>query len=195
MKPITNFMIRLFFLFLIPFLFACNQENHWNSENQPSKINQYVVDTTKEDYEVNERFNSFDTLIQVVFWNTKESISNLQKKNYEGFILRQDLLTPEILNKIFEFYKSSYNDYKKGWTMMGGISDKELEKYLPIPTTPENLKAFITPAIVHIQNKQDCIEGTIGIEFDCSWDIENGLGVSIKNWKVVKAGLAEVSYY
>ncbi len=188
-------MIRLFILILIPFLLACNQENKRKPDNQLPRINQSVIDTANEDYEMQVRFKSFDTLIRVLFWDTKDSISDLQRKNYNGFIVKQDLLTPEILNKIFEFYKSSYNDYKKGWTMIGGISDKELEKYLPIPTTPENLKPFITPAIVHIQNRQDCIDGTISIEFDCTWDIENGLGVIIKNWKVVNAGLAEVSYY
>lgn len=85
--------------------------------------------------------------------------------------------------------------YKKGWTATGGISDKELEKHLPIPTTPENLKPFITPEIVHIQNRNDCEEGTIAIELDCTWDIENGLGVLIKNWKVKEASVAEIAYF
>ena len=93
------------------------------------------------------------------------------------------------------FYKSSYAAYKEGWKMTGGFNDKELEKYLPTPTTPENLKPFITPVIVHIQNKQNCKEGTLGIEFDCTWDIKSGLGVAIKNWKVVEANFAEISYF
>lgn len=79
--------------------------------------------------------------------------------------------------------------------MAGGISDKELEKNLPTPTTPENLKSFITPAIVHIQNRHDCEDGTVAIEFDCTWDIEHGLGVLIKNWKVVEASVAEICYF
>ena len=79
--------------------------------------------------------------------------------------------------------------------MVGSITEEELEKYLPKPTTPENLKSYVNPAIVHIQNKQECIEGTIGIEFDCTWDIENGVAVLIKNWKVVKASVAEIAYF
>ena len=140
-------------------------------------------------------FNSFDTTGDIIFWDTKDSISNDQRKNYEGFISKQDFLTPGILNKIFEFYKIAYPDYKKGWTTDGNISDKELQETLPKPTTPEDLKKFITPVFVHIQNKIDCKPGTIGIEFDCSWDIENGLGVKIENWKVVEAGVAETSYF
>jgi len=66
---------------------------------------------------------------------------------------------------------------------------------VPAPTTPENLKPFITPAIVHIQSRQECEEGTIGIEFDCTWDIEHGLGVLIENWKVKEASVAEIAYF
>ena len=79
--------------------------------------------------------------------------------------------------------------------MTGKISDVELEKHLPKPITADNLKAFITPGVLHIQNKKECKVGTIEIEFDCTWDVENGLGVMIENWKVVKAGVAEASYF
>ena len=154
-----------------------------------------MTETLNNEYKLTTRFNSFDTIVEVLFWDTKDSISETQKKNYDGFIAKQDLLTPEILKKFFDFYKSSYADYKKGWTITGNINDKELEKYLPTPTTPENLKPFITPAIVHIQSKKNCEEGTLGIEFDCTWDIENGLGVLIKNWKVTEASVAEIVYF
>ena len=147
------------------------------------------------EYKLTARFDSFDTTVEVVFEDTKDSISYIQKKNYDNFIIKQDLLTPDILNSIFEFYKSSYADYTEGWTLTGSISDHELEKYLPTPTTPENLKPFITPAIIHIQNRHDCEEGTIAIEFDCTWDAEHVLGVLIKNWKVVEASVAEIAYF
>jgi hypothetical protein len=188
-------MLRHTFLILITFLCACNQDDQSKSINQQDNIKQAMADTTNNEYKLTGRFNSFDTTVEVLFVDTKDSISETQKKNYEGFIAKQDLLTPEILKKIFDFYKSSYTDYKEGWTMAGGISDKELEKHLPTPTTPENLKPFITPAIVHIQSRQDCEEGTVGIEFDCTWDIEHGLGVLIKNWKVTEASVAEIAYF
>ena len=79
--------------------------------------------------------------------------------------------------------------------MSGQISNEELEKILLTPTTAENLKPFIMPAVIHIQSKKDCTEGTFGIDFECSWDIENGLGILIKDWKVVNASLAQISYF
>jgi hypothetical protein len=188
-------MLQIVFPFFILFLFACKQDNKGRSKNHQGNIKQTMADTANNEYKLTTRFNSFDTTVEVLFADTKDSISEAQKENYDGFISKQDLLTPEILKKIFDFYKSSYTDYKEGWTIVSGISDKELEKHLPTPTTPENLKPFITPAIIHIQSKEDCEEGTIGIEFDCTWDIENGLGVLIKNWKVEKASVAEIVYF
>jgi hypothetical protein len=180
-------MLRLTFLIFIGFLCSCNQNNKSKSKTQRGN-------PTQEAFKLTAKFNSFDTTVEVLFTETKDPINDTQKKNYDGFIEKQDLLTPDILKKVFEFYKSSYADYKKGWTMVG-ISNKELEKHLPTPTTPENLKGFITPALVHIQNSLDCEEGTIAIEFDCTWDIENGLGVLIKNWKVIEASVAEITYF
>lgn len=188
-------MLRLTLLVLTGLLCSCNEDNHIKSQNHQDNSQQTMTDMTQQEYKLTARFNSFDTTVEVLFTDTKETASETQKKNYEGFISKQDLLTPDILSKIFEFYKSSYADYKEGWTMAGGISDKELEKHLPTPTTPENLKPFITPAIVHIQNRHDCEDGTIAIEFDCAWDIEHGLGVLIKNWKVVEASVAEICYF
>ena len=79
--------------------------------------------------------------------------------------------------------------------MSGQISNEEIEKILPTPTTAENLKPFIMPSVIHIQSKKDCTEGTFRIDFECTWDIENGLGILIKDWKVVNASLAQISYF
>ena len=48
---------------------------------------------------------------------------------------------------------------------------------------------------IHIQDDKNCKSGTIGLEFDCDWDIENGLGVKIENWEIKEVGVAESSYY
>lgn len=188
MKYKYIFCISAFFLFSCSFNTerSSNQQSIKSGENDKLYGNQITLKA---------RFIGFDTTVTVLFWNTIDSINEIQKKNFQGFIENQDSLFPIILRAIFEEYKKSYFEYKKGWTMTGNISDAELEKYLPKPTTAENLKAFITPGVIHIQNKKECKEGTLGIEFDCTWDIENGVGVMIENWKVVKTGAAETSYF
>lgn len=188
-------MYRLIFLMFIISLSACDNNVEEQKPTSEENSGRLKPDTINKEIKLTTRFNSFDTTAEVLFWDTKDSISSIQRKNYEGFISKQDLLTPEILQKIFEFYKDSYKDYRAGWKAGGNMEDKDLEKFLPNPTTPKNLKSFITPATIHIQNTKYCKEGTLGIEFDCSWDIENGLGVKIENWKVVEAGVAETSYF
>jgi hypothetical protein len=149
-------------------------------------------DTIKKAVTLVAPFKAFDTTITVQFVNTSGEINSKQRKNYEGFIEKQGQLTPAILHQIFQYYKKVYPDYKTGWSSGGQFSKEELEKYLPTPRTPEQLKAYIKPAFVRIQNKQTYQEGTLAILFTCTWDVENDLGVLIKNWKVAEVGLGEL---
>lgn len=185
-------MFRLCFLTLIIVSNSCVQREKSTSIESARKP---ISDTTIKEYKLSARFNSFDTVVEVLFTNTKDSPNSIQMTNYKGFISKQDMITPEILNKIFEFYKDAYEHYKEGWMLPGKISEEELEKYLPTPTTAENLKPYITPLLVFIQNKQNCEEGTIGIEFDCTWDLKSGLGVLIKNWNVKLVSIAQIAYF
>jgi len=184
----------IFYVFILA-LFSCTLGNKENSKKQPDSSEQKESKLYGDEITLTAQLKSFDTTVTVLFWGTTDSINEIQKKNLQEFINKQNSLFPSILNAIFEEYKKWYPTYKEGWTSAGNISDNELEKYLPKPTTPNNLRAFITPGVLHIQNKKVCKEGTIGIEFDCTWDIENGLGVMIENWKVVKTGVAETSYF
>lgn len=183
----------IFYLFYI-FLSSCTFNNEKKSEKQSNNSEQNTSKLYGDEITLTTRLKTFDTTVTVLFWETTDSINEVQKKNLDEFINKQDSLFPDILKAIFEEYKQWYPTYKEGWTKTN-ISNVELEKYLPKPTTPNNLKAFITPGVIHIQNKKECKDGTLGIEFDCTWDIENGLGVMIENWKVVKTGVAEKSYF
>ncbi len=107
-------MLRLTFLVLTGLICSCNQDNQSKSQTQQDNSKQSMTDTTQQEYKLSAKFNSFDTTVEVLFTDTKDSISELQKKNYDGFIAKQDLLTPEILKKVFDFYESSYADYKEG---------------------------------------------------------------------------------
>ena len=101
-----------------------------------------------------------------------------------------------LIKTIFEYYKSVYNDYKSGIDLANNeITKEQLEEILPTPTTPEMLFKRYEIGNIHIQDDKNCKLGTIGLEFDCEWDIENGLGIKIENWKIKEVGVAESSYY
>ncbi len=188
-------MLRYQFFLVLVLFCSCNYNGKENKRNYTDIVTKNPAGTSAKELTLKVELSAFNTTVDALFWDTTDSISDIQRKNYDDFISKQEILLPDILNKVFEYYKTAYPDYKKGWTMGGNISEKELEKYLPKPTTPDALKKFITPVFVYIQNKKDCKPGTIGIDFDCTWDIENGLGVKIENWKVTEAGVSETSYF
>ncbi len=190
----SNSIYRLFFLVLLATMLSCNSE----TESTPiaaQPAHTAVPLSSSPEYQLKANYTAFNKSIDVIFMNTHDSISDTQKKNYEGFLKMQDQLQPQIMQQVFEYYKNSYAAYKEGWTMGGNFSKQELEKNLPAPTTPQKLKAFITPSTLFIQDRNSCEEGTFIIEFDCTWDIENGLSVLIKNWKVQEADTAEAAHF
>lgn len=147
-----------------------------------------------EEYKTKIEYKAFNTTVEVIFIDTASSISDCQQKNLENFNLQQNTFTNDILNKVFEFYKESYDNYKEGWTYGNKLNEEEIEKYLPTPTTPEKLKEHFTPLTIYIADKNKCKDGFIGISFDCTWDINSGLGVLIKDWKVVEASVSVISF-
>ena len=144
-------------------------------------------------------YEAFATSVDVIFIDTSAPISECQQKTLESFNSNQNIFTNAILNKVFEFYKASYPNYKEGWNYgnkmsENKMSEEEIEKYLPTPRTPEKLKEHITPLAIYIPDKYKCKDGLIGISFDCTWDIEHGLGILIKDWQVVEASVSEISF-
>ena len=134
--------------------------------------------------------------IEVVFWNSEGTATDQQKENISEFIKHEKNLIKDIKIAILEYYKSVYNDYKSGIDLVNmEITKEQLEEILPTPTTPEMLFKSYEIGNIHIQDDKNCKLGTIGLEFDCDWDIENGLGIKIENWKIKEVGVAESSYY
>lgn len=134
--------------------------------------------------------------IEVLFWNTKVKVTEKQTENLLEFKKHEKELVQKIKLAIFEYYKSAYNDYRSGIDLANKeITKEQLEKFLPTPTTPENPFKNYQIGTIHIQEDKNCKLGTIGLEFDCDWDIENGLGIKIENWEIKDIGIAESSYF
>ena len=151
-------------------------------------------DTNDDEYKLSFKYNSFNTAVDVIFRDTNDSINECQKRNYEELISKQEQLTSEILEAIFEYYKEAYKYYNEGFSLSNSLTKEEIEEYLPTPTTPANLKKFIEPSTVYIADGKECEEGTMGIYFSCTWDTEHDLGVVIRDWKVVQTGSGQVAF-
>jgi hypothetical protein len=93
---------------------------------------------------------------------------------------------------IFDYYKDAYHDYKMGWSI--STEEADHEKYLPRPDKIQTIKPYLSLPTIIIPREENCEEGTFGIEFECTWDVEHGCGIKIENWNPVFAGFAEVAY-
>lgn len=140
------------------------------------------------------RYNFFDTVVDVEFPETRDSISPCQRNNVETFFQKQDSLSPRIAEAIFEYYRNSYGDQLDRW-MARGLDNEEIERSLPKPTTAQALMKNYTPMAIYIQNAAQCVDGSVGIGFYNSWDERYAIGVKIKNWKEIEVGTQHVAFF
>lgn len=193
MQQASHHIYRTGFALLAAFLLGCNSEqaNETAVAPQPAPAVTTAPSSVSGEYHLKVNYKAFNTTVDALFIDTRDSISATQQKNYESFLQKQDQLQPQIMKSIFDFYKKAYPAYKEGWKNGEKLTDEEIEKNLPRPTTAEKLKTFITPSAIYIQSKNDCEEGSLIIEFNCPWDMENGLSVRIKNWQVTEVNTAD----
>jgi hypothetical protein len=148
------------------------------------------------DYTTSCFFYYYNTEVRVIFRDAAIEISDCQKNSFDDFVLRQKEISEEIMESIFEYYKEAYPDYLIGWSSYGteGRMGEIIEENLPKPESASVIKSKIQPLSIYFPNESECENGYFGIYFDCTWDINNSLGVRIKKWKVERVGNGDVAF-
>ncbi len=180
--------MRLFYLFLPWLIFSTSLFDNFTVEckyaliqNKNYKKDSMIILPYK--------FKSFNVEVDVEFRDTIDSLGNCQKNSFQKLDQKLDtLFEEELMEKIFNFYKESYKFY------LGDSDSSEVEDIIPKPTNPIALKKHIQPLSIYVPKEQNCSEGYFGIYFDCTWDINNSLGVIIKNWKVFRVGNGDIAF-
>lgn len=126
-------------------MYACNDADDNKSLSRNEVIKPRVVDTSWSEYALFAQFSAFDTIIPVVFTDAEGVLTPTQKANYDGFLIRQDQMSPEILKAVFDYYKSVYANYRKTWKESSNISDAELEKHLPNTEYSRRFEGLLLP--------------------------------------------------
>jgi hypothetical protein len=70
--------------------------------------------------------------------------------------------------------------------------DPDFATIAPAIVTIEELEALLSYPRLYIAVRGN--EYGLGLEFECTWDVEHGAGVRFKDGKVIDAGLAEVAF-
>ena len=116
-----------------------------------------------------------------------------QKKSLEQFLANEEELHRKVRDSIYNYYAQVYKDYRKAYkiaSMLYGVHD--LNEILPVIIKGDELDGLVEFQAMLVHPPKDGYS-KIGIEFNCSWDEEHGLGIVICDSKVEQTGLAEVA--
>ena len=139
-------------------------------------------------------FNAFKTKIPIGIFQDEKTLSSCQHECMNFFENNQDALFREIENEIFAYYKAAYPDYAEGWHSSTNMSDEEIQRYLPYPAIADTLLGRIKPVALLLHSGEHCKTNSFTIEFDCTWDKENGLGVEVEDGHVKKVSVLNQTY-
>lgn len=103
---------------------------------------------------------------------------------YQALMQNWEDLQPSLLQKILDYYKQNRHEL--------GYDIRLNENYPLIETSDQILEMISLDGIV--VPYADIFEGRdIGITFNCTWDIENGLGLRLLNEKIIEVGYQDVA--
>lgn len=119
----------------------------------------------------------------VVSGDEAEEFEAGQYDAYRAFLDKWQILQPEILDTILQYYANKRNEL--------GYNIEQNENYPEINDTDDLLNHIKIAGI--IVPYADMFDGrSMGITFDCTWDEENGVGVCLRNEKIVEVGYQDV---
>ncbi|KAA6455754.1 DUF2004 domain-containing protein [Bacillus thuringiensis] len=103
---------------------------------------------------------------------------------YQALMQNWEDLQPSLLQSILDYYKQKRHELSY---------DIGLNENYPLIETPDQILEMITLDGIVVPYA-DIFEGRdIGITFNCTWDIENGLGLRLLNEKIIEVGYQDVA--
>ncbi|WP_376698074.1 DUF6985 domain-containing protein [Listeria booriae] len=114
------------------------------------------------------------------------NFSPIQRKAYTNFMSNMDEIMDAVELDIFEYYEDNYEEYRD---MAGEV---EADKIAPEISTIEELGNLIIPTQLIVRRVRKNGVRRIGLVCDCTWDIDNGVGVRIDNEKVEEVDYQDI---
>ncbi len=120
----------------------------------------------------------------IIKGNLDQDIEDGQYEAYNKFMKKlDDNFYTDILNKILEYYKETRYEL--------GYEDEEDERYPQIETVEELLENIELSGIVIIYSFDDG-KRRVGLTFGCTWNEEDGVGVSFIDENVDEVGYEDI---
>jgi hypothetical protein len=119
--------------------------------------------------------------------------SRRQEEEFLSFLDNRDEICIRVADSIYDFYRAS-------WGSMRAVAKPGAEKVyydeILIPELPDRdgLKnVILLDGVTVIDFPEDNV-AFLGFSFECTWDIEHGLGVLVRGGKVVKIADSEITW-
>ncbi|MNW62624.1 hypothetical protein D3C74_407670 [compost metagenome] len=103
---------------------------------------------------------------------------------YQSLMQNWEQLQQSFLQPILDYYQQKRHEL--GY-------DTELNENYPLVDTTDQLLKMITLDGIVVPYAGIYEGRDIGILFDCTWDVENGLGIRLLNEKVTEVGYQDVA--
>jgi hypothetical protein len=112
-------------------------------------------------------------------------ISVEHKRTIEYIISNQSSFIEDSLKMTFDYYKHLWSDF---------LYEFEDEIKYPNPDSIDHNKMteMITPKTIHIANKIS--EGYFGLTFSNTFELEHGLGIRFRNYKIEEVGGEDIGF-
>ncbi|KOO44337.1 DUF6985 domain-containing protein [Priestia koreensis] len=110
--------------------------------------------------------------------------SDEQYAAYQALMLNWAYLQQNLLQSIVEYYKQKRHEL--------GYDIEVNDHYPPIETQDQLIEMITLDGIV-VPYADIFDERDIGMTFNCTWDIENGVGIRLLNEKVAQIGYQDVA--
>jgi len=117
--------------------------------------------------------------------------SEEQYAAYKAFMEKWEELQQELMPQILDYYNRTRQEL--GYEEMDD-EEAEEEDYPPIHTT-EELMEHVSIELLKVPYDHLSVDGReMGIVFGCTWDDENGVGISLINEKIAEIGYQDVTF-
>lgn len=129
-------------------------------------------------------FDKEQNIILMVAGDEDGEFEEGQYDAYRALMNQWDSLPKTLLNPILDYYNEKREEL--------GFHIESNENY-PAIESVEELLTHITLTGIKVPYANIYGERSIGISFDCSWDLENGLGLRLNNEQVIEVGYQDIA--
>jgi hypothetical protein len=119
--------------------------------------------------------------------------STRQEEVFRDFLNHRDEICQRVADAIYDLYRASWGVFRAE-AKSGGQGLYYSEILIPELSDREGLKAVIRLDGVTVVDFPEDDVAVLGFGFDCTWDIEHGLGVLVRGRQVVRIGESAITW-